>query len=109
MWTVPDPEVNDCEVFEGLRDRGRGPLDVNLRSRNRIQWSPEGSNDPEIAENLDRSLLVYWEQANPSMYERVYPEATQEEFDKDTTPGKTSFSRERLSIWPDPLPRRSNP
>ena len=103
VGTVPDPEVNDCEVFEGLRDRGRGPLDVNLRVL-WIEWSPEGSNDPEIAENLDRSLLVYWEQANPSMYERVYPEATQEEFNKDTTPGKTSFSRERLSIWPDPLP-----
>lgn len=103
VGTVPDPEVNNFEVFEAVRDRGRGPLDINLRTM-WLEWSPEGSNDSKIAETLDLSDEHFWEQANPSIDVRVYRESTLEEFEKDTDPGKPSFARERLSIWPDAAP-----
>ena len=103
VGTVPDPAVNNFEVFEALRDRGRGPLDVNLRTL-WLEWNPEGSNDPKIAATLDLSNELYWEQSNPSIDVRVYRDSTLEDYERDTEPGKPSFARERVSIWPDPAP-----
>ncbi len=99
--TVPEDGVNDCEVFEGLRDRGRAGIGKRTIW---IEYSPTGSDDPKRAARIDFADEANWESANPGIDIRVYRETTAEELQRDTSPGKEGFGRERLSIWPNRSP-----
>lgn len=97
VGTVPD-ESNDCEVFTGLRDRGRSPSGENPTTL-WMEYSPEGAEDYEQAQKIDASDPKLWGQANPSMIQLIPIETIQEQYERDTSASKESFKRERLSIW----------
>lgn len=96
--TVPEDGVNNGEVFEGVRDRGRS----SAASRTGwMEWSPKGSQDPSTAETLDISDEDHWADANPSAPDLISWETIDEQLNRDTSVGKAGFCRERLSIWPN--------
>lgn len=99
--TVPDEALNDCEVFEGVRDRGRAGGDNRTGW---MEWTPEGSEDPDVAESLDLSDPKVWADSNPAKEIRIREETIREQYERDTTPGKSSFGRERCSVWPNRRP-----
>jgi len=101
MGTVPEEGVNDSEVFEGVRDRGRS---LEPSRTGWMEWTPEGSEDPELAPDIDRADPTHWAAANPAAPHRLGWDVIAEQHDRDTTPGKAAFSRERLSIWPNRSP-----
>jgi len=96
--TVPD-ELDDSEYFEGVRDRGRSGSD---RRTGWIEYSPDGSHDPDIAEQLDILDRHLWEQGNPALGIRMTEEAIEDELSRMT---RDSFLRERLSVWPNRRPQ----
>jgi len=98
MGTVPEEGVNDSEVFEGVRDRGRSPKPSRTGW---MEWTPHDSEDPEIAETIDRADPHVWAAANPAAPHRIHWDTIQDQYERDTTPGKEAFGRERLSIWPN--------
>lgn len=101
--TVPEDGVNESEVFEGVRDRGREAAragDGGSRT-GWMEWTPTGSDDPKLAPSIDRSDPAVWLEANPAAPHRITLETIQDQHDRDTSPEHASFSRERLSIWPD--------
>lgn len=93
--TVPGPEINNPEHWARLRDRGRqGGARLAW-----MEWTPEGSDDPESAKLIDLSDRRAWAAANPGIGFRdgltVESLADEREaLDED------SFARECLSIWP---------
>lgn len=95
--TVPD-ELDDSEYFEGVRDRGRAGSD---RRSGWIEFSPDGSDDPDVAAALDIEDREFWEQANPALGIRMKPEAIEDEVNRLS---RDSFLRERLSVWPNRRP-----
>ena len=101
--TVPEDGVNDGTVFEGVRDRGRSPEPSRTGW---MEWTPEGSQDPETAAELDFSDEGNWAASNPSVNE--IPgfdfETIAEQLARDTSPGAAIFGRERLSVWPNRPP-----
>lgn len=103
VGTVPEEGLNDCEVFEGVRDRGRS--DVVDRT-GWMEWSPAGSEDPDLAELLDLSSEVAWAEANPAKDIRIRTETIQEQHDRAGA-DKSSFARERLSVWPNRRPEQA--
>lgn len=96
--TVPEEGVNDSEVFEGVRDRGRAG---NSSRTGWMEWTPGGSEDPELADGIDMSDPAVWANSNPAAPHRIGWDVIAEQYDRDTTPGKSAFGRERLSIWPN--------
>ena len=96
--TVPEEGVNDSEVFEGVRDRGR--LEEESRT-GWMEWSPVGSDDSETVGSIDFSDEDVWLEANPSSPFLIKLDTIQDQFDRDVSPDKETFARERLSIWPD--------
>jgi len=99
--TVPEEGVNDAEVWEGVRDRGRSGVSKRTLW---IEYSPEGSEDPKAAMAIDLADERNWEASNPAIDMRVFRETTAEELERDKSPGKEGFARERLSIWPNRPP-----
>jgi hypothetical protein len=97
--TVPDEALNDCEVFEGVRDRGRAGGDDRTGW---MEWTPEGSDDPDLAARIDFADPVNWAASNPAMGIRIREETIAEQLARATDPA--SFGRERLSIWPNRPP-----
>ena len=96
--TVPD-ELDDSEYFEGVRDRGRSGSD---RRTGWIEYSPDGSHDPDIAESIDITDRRHWEHSNPALGIRMKPDAIEDELSRMT---RDSFLRERLSVWPNRRPQ----
>lgn len=99
--TVPDDGLNDSEVFTALRDRGRAGADDRTGW---MEWSPEGAEDPDLAELIDYNDPAGWAASNPAMGIRIQPETIQEQHDRSTD--KSEFARERLSIWPNARPEQ---
>lgn len=95
--TVPEEGVNDSEVFEGVRDRGRSEEESRTGW---MEWSPVGSDDPETAFEIDFSDEDVWLEANPSAPFMIKLDTIQDQFNRDVSPEKEIFGRERLSIWP---------
>lgn len=98
LGTVPEDGVNEAEVFEGVRDRGRSSEPDRTGW---MEWTPEGSEDPDVADELDKSDPAHWAQSNPAAPHRIRWDTIREQHDRDTTPGHAIFGRERLSIWPN--------
>lgn len=92
--TVPGPENNDPEHWTRLRDRGRAGESSRLVW---AEWSPEGSDDPVKAAEIDLSNHKVWAASNPALGFRKSIDAMadwREAMEAD------SFAREELSIWP---------
>lgn len=96
--TVP-AEINDYEVWKGVRDRGRGGNDSRTGW---IEYSPPGSSDPEDAEKIDKYDPENWVWSNPGLNLRFLRTATIE--DEVGRLSDDSFRRLRLSVWPDDPP-----
>lgn len=93
--TVPD-ELNNSEVWEGVRDRGRAGLDPR---GGWIEFSPDGSEDPDTAATLDVMSPEVWRQGNPALGFR--PGLATSIGDEAIRMDRDSFAIQRLSIWPD--------
>lgn len=96
--TVPGPEINNPEHWTRLRDRGRAGNAGRLAW---LEWTPNGSESPEGAAELDLHSRKAWRASNPSLgVDRPTAlaldalEGDYESLDAD------SFARECLSIWP---------
>lgn len=100
VGTVPEDGVNECEVFEGVRDRGR----AGEGRTGWIEWTPVGSDKVETAAELDFGDETVWLAANPSCPELIRLDTIAEQFARDTSVGAAIFGRERLSVWPDRPP-----
>jgi len=97
--TVPD-ELNDSEVWEGVRDRGRTGSDPRTGW---IEFSPEGSEDPDTAERIDIRDERHWVAANPGLGYR--PGLTRETVEDEISRlSPDSVRRLRLSVWPNRRP-----
>jgi hypothetical protein len=100
--TVPEDGLNDSEVFEGVRDRGRSPV----RDRTGwAEWSPEGSEDPDLADVIDLSSEQVWADSNPAKDLRIRTETIAEQHVRAGA-DKSSFARERCSVWPNRRPEQ---
>lgn len=97
--TVPD-DLDDSEYFEGVRDRGRAGGDGRSGW---IEYSPTGSQDPDLAEEIDITDEVVWEQSNPALGRRMKRESIEDELSRLS---RESFLRERLSVWPNRRPEQ---
>lgn len=97
--TVPD-ELNDSEVWEGVRDRGRSGSDPRTGW---IEFSPQGSDDPDLADAIDIRDERNWVAANPGLGYR--PGLTRETIEDEISRlSPDSVRRLRLSVWPDRRP-----
>lgn len=97
--TVPD-ELNDSEVWEGVRDRGRSGSDPRTGW---IEFSPEGSDDPDVADKIDISDERNWVASNPGLGYR--PGLTRETVEDEISRlSPDSVRRLRLSVWPSRRP-----
>lgn len=94
--TVPDEALNDCEVFEGVRDRGRAGGDNRTGW---MEWSPVGSDDPVTAAQVDLGDPVNWAASNPAQGIRIRQETIAEQHERATD--QAAFGRERCSVWPN--------
>jgi hypothetical protein len=96
--TVPSPE-DDSEVWEGVRDRGRSGRAL----RNVWQeWSPTGSEDPELAAKIDVEDPEVWRQGIPSLGLWIHPQTVAEQVERATD--REELLRERFSVWPNARP-----
>lgn len=95
--TVPGDEVGYPEHFTRLRDRGRA------RSGKRLvwmEWSPKGSDDPEVAARIVAKELhdrKHWKASNPGLGIRITPESMADDME---AMDPESAARELLSVWP---------
>lgn len=96
--TVPEDGVNDAETWEGLRDRGRAG---NGKRTGWMEWTPEGSEDPDVADAIDIGDHAAWIASNPSMGHRMPVASVQDQYERALTTDPEGFGRERLSIWPN--------
>jgi phage terminase large subunit-like protein len=99
--TVPEEGEDDSEIWEGLRDRGRRG---DSPRTGWMEFTPAGSEDPDIAETIDLGDYEALIASNPSMGWRMPVESvlSQLESAKDVDP--EGFKRERMSIWPNRRP-----
>lgn len=97
--TVPD-ELNDAEYWEGVRDRGRAGTDP------RTGWSehnPPGSDDPDVADQIDIRDPENWRWGNPGLgYRAGLNRETIEDEISRLTPD--AVRRLRFSVWPNRRP-----
>lgn len=94
--TVPDPERNNGEVFESLRDRGRAGGDTTLSW---MEWTPDAPDDTDIESLIDE--IEAWLATNPGLPYRITTETIEAERNAATTDrARRGFCRERLSWWP---------
>lgn len=101
--TAPEDGVNDCAVFEGVRDRGR----AGVSETGWMEWTPAGSEDPDA--EIDFTDEVNWLAANPSAPHLITLDTIRKQLERDTSPGAATFGRERLSIWPNSALETSAP
>lgn len=96
--TVPEEGENDSEIWEGLRDRGRSG---SGKRTGWMEYTPEGSEDPDVADTIDIGDHAAWVESNPSMGHRMPFASVQAQFDAAAKVDPDGFKRERLSIWPN--------
>jgi hypothetical protein len=100
--TVPEEGVNESEVWEGLRDRGRKGKGEHTGW---MEWTPERSEDPDTADSIDPGDRAAWIAANPSLGWRMPLSNIEDQYERSTT-DPDGFLRERLSVWPDRRPEQ---
>jgi hypothetical protein len=97
--TVPD-ELNDSEVWEGVRDRGRSGSDPRTGW---MEFSPPGAENPDLADKIDIRDEANWPYGNPGLGYR--PGLTRETIEDEISRlSPESVRRLRLNIWPNRRP-----
>lgn len=101
--TVPEDGVNESEVWEGLRDRGRSGTGEHTGW---MEWTPEGSEDPDKADAIDPGDRTAWTAGNPSLGWRMPLSNIEDQYERSNTDPE-GFLRERLSVWPNRRPEQA--
>lgn len=98
--TVPTA-IQDGAHFESLRDRGRAgtyPRTVW------VEFSPDGSDDPDIAASIDPLDREVWRQSSPALGRRTTEEYILDRYNAMKDHNLAGFLAQRLSIWPNRRP-----
>jgi len=96
--TVPSEE-DDSEVWEGVRDRGRSGDGARTIWQ---EWSPDGSEDPDVAPTIDVEDARVWQQGVPALGLWIHPQTVAEQVERATD--RDELLRERFSVWPNRRP-----
>lgn len=91
-------EENDAEVFEGVRDRGRGKKALRTGW---MEWSPTGSEDPKLAAKIDPYSHEVWRQGIPALGIRIEPETIAEQVERGLDLDRDALLADRFSVWPN--------
>jgi hypothetical protein len=106
--TVPGPEINNPEHWMRLRDRGRSSAADGTAGDGRLawlEWSPVGSDDPDLAAAIDIRDRQAWADSNPSLGVDRPTALSLESLEADIEGlSPDSAARECLSVWPS-LPK----
>lgn len=98
--TVPT-EVQDGSHFEAVRDRGRAQT---YPRTGWVEFSPDGSDDPDAAESIRMDDRRVWVQAIPGLGIRTSEEDVEDMFNALGKTNPESFRQQQLSIWPNRRP-----
>jgi hypothetical protein len=98
--TVPTP-TQDGAHFEALRNRGRAGTYPRTTW---IEHSPEGSDDPNLAELIPSDDPEVWAQSCPSLGLQTTEADVAGEYDALKDTNLAGFRAQRLSIWPNARP-----
>ena len=92
--TVPDPAVNQADVWTSIRDRGRKGESSRLAW---AEWTPKHSDDPLATIDPESWDARAW--SNPALGLLIEAETIDSEWEaaQADIPG---FLRERMSVWP---------
>lgn len=96
--TVPSPE-DDSEVWEGVRDRGRSGRAMRTAWQ---EWSPDGSEDPDLASGIDVEDEKVWRQGIPALGLWIHQQTVAEQVERAAD--RDELLRERFSVWPNRRP-----
>lgn len=98
--TVPT-ETQDGAHFETVRDRGRaGTFPRTVW----VEFSPDGSDDPEVASTIRSDDREVWAQSSPALGYRTTEADIEDKLESIGRTNPESFRRQRLSIWPNRRP-----
>lgn len=92
--TVPDPAINQCDVWTKVRDRGRKGVSVRLAW---AEWTPQHSDDPQATIDPESWENRAW--SNPGLGTLIEPETIDSEWEAAAA-DIDGFLRERMSVWP---------
>lgn len=98
--TVPT-ETQDGAHFESVRDRGRHG---GYRQTFWVEFSPDGSDDPDTAAAIKPDDRQVWAQSSPALGRRTSEADIEEKYDAFKDTNLDTFLKQRLSIWPNPRP-----
>lgn len=102
LYTGTAPtETQDGAHFEALRDRGREGRHPRTTW---VEFSPDGSDDPDTAAMIDPSDPEVWAQSNPALGRRTTLEMIADKYEALKTTNLAGFMKQRLTIWPNPRP-----
>ena len=98
--TVP-MEHQAGDHFEGVRDRGRaGTFPRTVW----IEFSPDGSDDPDLANALRMDDREVWAQSSPALGVRTSEADIEDKYNALHRSNPDAFRKQRLSIWPNARP-----
>lgn len=92
--TVPDPAINQCDVWTAVRDRGRKAESGRLAW---AEWTPKDSDDPQAVIDPESWENRAW--ANPALGSLIEAETIDSEWEAAQA-DIDGFLRERISVWP---------
>jgi hypothetical protein len=92
--TVPDPAVNQADVWTSVRDRGRKGESTRLAWG---EWTPKNSDDPRAVIDPESWEARRW--ANPALGSLIEAETIDSEWEAAQA-DIAGFLRERMSVWP---------
>lgn len=100
--TVP-MEHQSGEHFEGVRDRGRAGTYPRTTW---VEFSPDGSDDPDTAETIKLDDREVWAQSSPALGVRTTEADVEDKYNALVASGTNpdAFIKQRLSIWPNRRP-----
>ncbi len=98
--TVPT-EVQDGAHFEAVRDRGRHG---GFPRTAWVEFSPDGSDDPDMAATIRSDDRKVWVQAIPGLGIRTSEEDVEDRYNSLIKTNPESFRQQQLSIWPNARP-----
>lgn len=102
LYTGTAPTVTqDGAHFEALRDRGRAGT---FPRTGWAEWSPDGSDDPDLADAIKLDDRTVWAQGVPSLGIRTSEATVEDKYNSLIKTNPDAFKKQRLSIWPNPRP-----
>lgn len=98
--TVPT-ETQDGAHFESVRDRGRRG---GFPRTGWVEFSPDGSDDPDTAAAIRPDDPEVWAQSNPALGIRTSLDVVEDKYHAMKDTNLDGFLKQRLSIWPNRRP-----